>query len=54
LELERADLIALGREFLRNPYWPLHAAKVLGEDIDWPEAYKRAKLKVGKESFIMQ
>ncbi|NTW88922.1 MAG: NADH:flavin oxidoreductase/NADH oxidase [Desulfobulbaceae bacterium] len=40
----RADLIALGREFLRNPYWPLHAAKILGEDIDWPEAYKRAKL----------
>jgi NADPH2 dehydrogenase len=44
LKLERADFIALGREFLRNPYWPLHAAKILGEDIDWPEAYKRAKL----------
>jgi len=41
---ERADFIALGREFLRNPYWPLHAAKILGEDIDWPEPYKRAKL----------
>lgn len=41
---ERADLIALGREFLRDPYWPLHAAKILGDDIDWPEAYKRAKI----------
>ena len=40
----RADLIALGREFLRNPYWPLHAAKILGEEIDWPEAYQRAKI----------
>lgn len=39
----RADLIALGRELLRNPYWPLHAAKILGEEVDWPEAYQRAK-----------
>jgi NADPH2 dehydrogenase len=38
-----ADLIALGRELLRNPYWPLHAARALGEDIAWPEAYTRAK-----------
>jgi NADPH2 dehydrogenase len=39
-----ADLIALGRELLRNPYWPLQAAKALGEDIAWPEAYQRAKI----------
>ncbi len=38
-----ADLIALGRELLRNPYWPLHAAKFLGEEISWPEPYQRAK-----------
>ncbi len=38
-----ADLIALGRELLRNPYWPLHAAKRLEEEISWPEAYQRAK-----------
>ena len=44
LRNERADFVALGKEFLRNPYWPLHAAKILGEDIEWPEAYKRAKL----------
>jgi NADPH2 dehydrogenase len=41
---EEADLIALGRELLRNPYWPLLAAKTLGEDINWPEAYQRAKI----------
>ncbi|TJV46116.1 MAG: NADH:flavin oxidoreductase/NADH oxidase [Mesorhizobium sp.] len=26
-----ADLIAIGREFLSDPHWPLHAAEVLGE-----------------------
>ena len=40
----KADFIALGREFLRNPYWPIHAAKQLGDDIDWPEQYNRAKM----------
>lgn len=40
----QADLIALGRGLLRHPYWPLHAAKNLGEDIDWPKAYQRAKI----------
>ncbi|MFH1488595.1 MAG: NADH:flavin oxidoreductase/NADH oxidase [Pseudomonadota bacterium] len=39
----RADLIALGREFLRNPYWPLQAARALGADIQWPKSYERAK-----------
>lgn len=43
LKTGSADLIALGRELLRNPYWPLHAAKILGEEIPWPEAYQRAK-----------
>lgn len=27
---QRADIILLGRELLRNPYWPLHAAVALG------------------------
>lgn len=44
LQHSKADFIALGRELLRNPYWPLHAAKELGVDIDWPEQYKRAKV----------
>jgi 2,4-dienoyl-CoA reductase-like NADH-dependent reductase (Old Yellow Enzyme family) len=39
----RADMVALGRELLRNPYWPLHAARALGQDIAWPRQYLRAK-----------
>jgi 2,4-dienoyl-CoA reductase-like NADH-dependent reductase (Old Yellow Enzyme family) len=33
----------MAREFLRDPYWPLHAAKKLGVDIPWPLQYLRAK-----------
>ncbi len=44
LRNKHADFIALGRELLRNPYWPLHAAKILGEDISWPEQYQRARV----------
>jgi 2,4-dienoyl-CoA reductase-like NADH-dependent reductase (Old Yellow Enzyme family) len=43
LEQGEADLIFLGRELLRDPYFPLHAAKELGVDIVWPEQYRRAK-----------
>lgn len=39
----RADLVAMGRELLRNPYWPLHAARSLGHDLAWPKQYQRAK-----------
>ena len=39
----RADLVVLGRELLRNPYWPLQAARALGQDITWPKQYQRAK-----------
>jgi NADPH2 dehydrogenase len=35
------DLVFLGRELLRSPYWPLEAAFVLGEEIVWPEPYLR-------------
>jgi 2,4-dienoyl-CoA reductase-like NADH-dependent reductase (Old Yellow Enzyme family) len=38
-----ADMVALGRELLRNPYWPLEAAHKLGADIEWPKQYLRAK-----------
>jgi 2,4-dienoyl-CoA reductase-like NADH-dependent reductase (Old Yellow Enzyme family) len=41
---ETADMVAMGRELLRNPYWPLHAAFKLGIDIEWPNQYRRAKL----------
>lgn len=40
----RADIVLLARELLRNPYFPLHAAKVLGADITWPVQYERAKM----------
>jgi len=39
----RADLVALGRELLRNPYWPLDAAGTLGRDVAWPRQYQRAR-----------
>ncbi len=45
LVTEQADGIALARELLRNPYWPLHAARELGVDLRWPEPYDRAKLR---------
>lgn len=38
-----ADVVIMGREFLRDPYWPLHAARALHVDIDWPNQYKMAK-----------
>jgi len=41
---KRADMVALGRELLRNPYWPLYASKELGVDINWPKQYERAKI----------
>jgi NADPH2 dehydrogenase len=41
---ERADLVALGRELLRSPQWPLEAARELGVDLLWPEQYEQAKL----------
>jgi 2,4-dienoyl-CoA reductase-like NADH-dependent reductase (Old Yellow Enzyme family) len=38
-----ADLIFMARELLRNPYFPLHAAFELGEEVKWPSQYERAK-----------
>jgi 2,4-dienoyl-CoA reductase-like NADH-dependent reductase (Old Yellow Enzyme family) len=42
---DEADLILMAREFLRDPYFPLHAAAELGQDIGWPKQYLRAKVK---------
>ncbi|MOA25358.1 NADPH dehydrogenase [compost metagenome] len=39
---ERADLIFLGRELLRNPYWAYNAAKELRTDIERPRQYLRS------------
>ncbi|WP_134088725.1 NADPH dehydrogenase NamA [Olivibacter sp. XZL3] len=38
-----ADLIAMARELLRNPYFPLQAAGELHESVEWPVQYERAK-----------
>lgn len=43
LSKQQADLILLARQLLRDPYFPLHAAKELNADISWPEQYDRAK-----------
>lgn len=39
----KADMAFIAREFLRDPYFPLHAAEKLGAKINWPNQYKRAK-----------
>ena len=40
----QADLVLLARELLREPYWPLRAAHVLKQPIEWPKQYERARL----------
>ncbi|UTE76243.1 MULTISPECIES: NADPH dehydrogenase NamA [unclassified Rossellomorea] len=41
LQNERADVILLARELLRDPYWPRTAAKELGVEIEAPKQYER-------------
>jgi NADPH2 dehydrogenase len=41
LQNERADLIFIARELLRDPYWPRTAAKELGTQITSPKQYER-------------
>jgi 2,4-dienoyl-CoA reductase-like NADH-dependent reductase (Old Yellow Enzyme family) len=38
----RADLVCLARELLRDPYWPIYAARALGAETAWPKQYGRA------------
>ena len=38
----QADMVLVGREILRNPYWPLAAAQALGQATVWPLQYLRA------------
>lgn len=38
----QADLAIIAREFLRDPYWPLRAARSLGYAVPWPVQYMRA------------
>jgi 2,4-dienoyl-CoA reductase-like NADH-dependent reductase (Old Yellow Enzyme family) len=39
---EQADLVFVARELLRDPYWPIHAAEVLGGTVNIPDQYARA------------
>jgi 2,4-dienoyl-CoA reductase-like NADH-dependent reductase (Old Yellow Enzyme family) len=45
LQRSDADAIIMARAFLKDPYWPLHAAHALSVDIPWPIQYTRAKPK---------
>jgi 2,4-dienoyl-CoA reductase-like NADH-dependent reductase (Old Yellow Enzyme family) len=45
----QADMVLLGREMLRNPYWPMTAAKELGHPAAWPKQYLRAAPPGSKE-----
>jgi 2,4-dienoyl-CoA reductase-like NADH-dependent reductase (Old Yellow Enzyme family) len=38
----KADAVIMAREFLRDPYWPLRAARELGQPASWPVQYLRA------------
>jgi 2,4-dienoyl-CoA reductase-like NADH-dependent reductase (Old Yellow Enzyme family) len=40
----QADAVLLARQLLRDPYWPLNAARELGAEIEWPKQYSRAKI----------
>jgi len=39
----QADLVLVAREFLRDPHFPLRAAKALGQEGPWPRQYARAR-----------
>lgn len=43
IRTSQADIVIIAREMLRNPYWPLYAAKKLNVNIEWPKQYLRAK-----------
>lgn len=42
IRTEQADMVFLARELLRDPYWPLRAAKELKHATTWPSQYLRA------------
>ncbi|MGZ3789386.1 MAG: NADH:flavin oxidoreductase/NADH oxidase [Bacteriovorax sp.] len=42
LKEEKADAVLLGRELLREPYWPIKARVELNETLDFPKQYERA------------
>ena len=42
IRMGQADMVFLARQMLRDPYWPLHAAKTLRHEIAPPVQYGRA------------
>ena len=44
IRTRQADVVFLARELLRDPHWPLRAARELGVDVRWPVQYERARL----------
>jgi 2,4-dienoyl-CoA reductase-like NADH-dependent reductase (Old Yellow Enzyme family) len=42
LRTGQADVVLIARELLRQPYWPLQAARELGDTTSWPPQYLRA------------
>jgi 2,4-dienoyl-CoA reductase-like NADH-dependent reductase (Old Yellow Enzyme family) len=42
LSRDQADIVIMARQFLRDPYFPLHVAQELGFPTSWPEQYLRA------------
>lgn len=44
LQNGEADMIIMARQLLRDPYFALHAAQELNDDVEWPVQYGRAKL----------
>jgi 2,4-dienoyl-CoA reductase-like NADH-dependent reductase (Old Yellow Enzyme family) len=48
IENEQADLVLLAREFLREPYWPLKAARSLGVPLSPAVQYQRAFPRIAK------
>ncbi len=44
VESGKSDIVMMAREFLRDPRWPLHAARELGVDIAWPLQLERGKI----------
>jgi 2,4-dienoyl-CoA reductase-like NADH-dependent reductase (Old Yellow Enzyme family) len=42
IRTQQADLVLLARELLRDPYWPMRAARELKYPAPWPVQYSRA------------
>jgi 2,4-dienoyl-CoA reductase-like NADH-dependent reductase (Old Yellow Enzyme family) len=39
LNNDNVDVILVGREFMRDPFWGLRAARALGVDLHWTQQY---------------